>query len=154
MAQRGRPKHTDRGTQRLPFNWRGPIGINPTTQYCTVTWMRHGQRVAAAAMYRSLGGIDVTYLGMAHGEINGWLQAIGDSKQHQVRALLGRPPLRERDWIEAVQLLAVTSLEEACELALDSGKDADGEHPWQAMGKAECEAHRHARRQAAKAGTA
>lgn len=149
MPPRGRPKHVDRGTFRRAFTWRGPAGVGESTQYCTVSWMRHGERVAAVATYRSLAGADITFIGMAHGDVDGPLQAAGDPARHSVRDLLGRAPVRERDGIEACAVLAVQSLEAAAHLAVATSPDED--QPWQARGRAECQAHRFAQQQARKA---
>lgn len=151
MTPRGRPKHVDRGTTRRPFTWLGAGEPGPTTRYCTVTWMRHGSQVAAVATYRNVGGLDVQWLGMAQGAIDGPLSAIGDDVTHSVRALLGRPPTREIDGIEACVILAIRSLECAVDLASRWGEDG-GEHPWTHAGRGELAAQRYKRRQSRKVG--
>lgn len=139
-GKRGRPKHVDHGTRRCAFEWHGLTGIDASTRYCSVTWMRHGRRVAAVAQYRNLDGVDITYLGMAHGEIHGTMHGMGDAKAHTVESLLNRPPQTQHDSVEALLILAVRSLEQAVTRAASGEETEDDEHPWVSEGRAEYDA--------------
>lgn len=147
MSPRGRPKHVARGTERRPFEWLGAGDAGPTIRFCTASWMRHGDRVAAVATYRNVAGLDVQYLGMAQGPMDGPFFAAGHGPGVPIRELLGRPPLKERDAIEACVILAVRSLEHAVAQAARGDAD-DHSHPWRMAGKNELEAHRFARARA------
>ena len=139
----GRPKSVDRGSERREFLWVGLTGIDAATRYCTVSWMRHGHRIAAVAQYRSLDGVDATYLGMAHGEIDGLLYRIGDKRAYTVLSQIGREPATQHDSVEALMTLAVLSLEQAVSLtAIGDVDDEDGEHKWVTEARAIAEGKR------------
>lgn len=137
---RGRPKSVDRGTERRVFLWTDLTGAEASTRYCSVTWMRHGVRIAAFAQYRNLDGVDITYLGMAHGEIDGLMYRVGVAREHTVPSLIGRDPRTQHDSIDAAMALAVLALEDAVKSAVlgDAGEE-DDEHRWLRTSKADFE---------------
>jgi hypothetical protein len=137
----GRPKSVSRGTQRRTFLWVGPDDTDHSHRFCTVTWMRHGKRLAAVAQYRDVSGIDMAYLGMAQGEIGGPMLRIGEERAATVLGLIGHDPKAQHDSIDAVMALAVISLEAAVRRAVaGDAEDDEPLHPWTAEGRAEYDA--------------
>lgn len=124
----GRPAAVEHGTVRREFAYLGICGDIPRPRYCTVAWMIHHGRLAATATYRDAAH-DLTYVGMAQGEVDGHYYRRGDTRAHGVLALTGREPAHRSDHVEAVVNLAVQSLEATVAEAVCGPPPAD-EHPW------------------------
>lgn len=125
----GRPPKVDHGTARREFQFLGIRGDIPRTRYCTVAWMLAAGRLSAAATYRDPSH-DVTYLGMALGEVDGEYYRRGDARAHGMLALTGRESSRRPDHIEAIVTLAVQSLEATVAEAVCGPAPALEMHPW------------------------
>lgn len=125
----GRPRSVEHGTERRQFEALLMRGDVPRSRYCTVAWMIHHGRLSATATYRDPSH-DLTYLGMAQGEVDGPYYRRGDTRPHGVLALTGREPSHRSDHVEAVVTLAVQSLEATVAEAVCGPAPEAGDHPW------------------------